>query len=140
MSFRWMRLLAAAVAVALHALSGAAAAQPCHTAQGTERRAVLDATRVPVERAMEHSVELVVKQIRVCGDWAFVIADMQKPGGAEINWSETICSGDVSHLVGALLKNGNDNRWRVKAYELCPTDVPWVDWAAKFNAPAALWQ
>jgi len=89
---------------------------------------------------MEHSVELVVKQIRVCGDWAFVIADMQKPGGAEINWSETICSGDVSHLVGALLKNGNDNRWRVKAYELCPTDVPWVDWAAKFNAPAALWQ
>ena len=135
------RLMFAALAViTMQTLSIAAAAQSCHTAQGSERRAILDATRQSVQQEMKQPIEFVVKRIKVCDRWAFVIADMQKPGGAQINWSQTVCRGDVSHLVGALLQKVGDGRWSAKAHELCPTDVPWVDWATKYNAPAALWQ
>ncbi|MBI1386618.1 MAG: hypothetical protein GC150_17055 [Rhizobiales bacterium] len=139
MSLRRMPFLATIVAITMQTLSVAAAEQ-CHTAQGSERRAILAAARQPAEQALKQPVELVVRRIKVCGPWSFVIADMRKPGGAQIDWDSTVCAGDVSHLVGALLRKAGSGSWRVKASELCPTDVPWVDWASKYNAPAALWQ
>lgn len=127
-------------ALVIHGVANDAVAQTCHTAQGTERRAVLNAARPPVQRDLKQPVEFVVHTIRVCDNWAFVIADMQKSGGSQIDWSNTVCSGDVSHLVGALLNRSAGKAWVVKTYALCPTDVPWVDWAEAYDAPPALWE
>jgi hypothetical protein len=109
----------------------------CHVPAGGERRDVLDAMRGAVERDLRQPVKFVVHTIRICGDWAFVVAEPQQPGGKAIDWQSTICSGDVSHLVGALSQKGATG-WALKDYALCPTDVAWEDWPEKYGAPQAV--
>jgi hypothetical protein len=110
----------------------------CHVPAGPERRGVLDAMRGAIERDLRQSVKFVVHIIRVCGDWAFVVAEPQQPAGKPIDWQSTICTGDVSHLVGALSQMGSAGSWTLKDYALCPTDVAWEDWPEKYGAPQAL--
>lgn len=115
-----------------------AADASCHVPAGAERRDVLDAMRGAVERDLRQPVKFVVHAIRVCGQWAFVVAEPQQPGGKAINWQSTICSGDVSHLVGALSQMGSTGSWTLTDYALCPTDVAWENWPEKYGAPQAL--
>lgn len=108
-----------------------------YTPSGAERKAILDALREPVSRQLEQPVEFVVEKIAVSGEWAFVIATPQRPGGSQIAWQRTVCKGDVSHLVGGLIKRLADG-WSVQALALCPTDVAWETWPGEYGAPAEL--
>lgn len=108
------------------------------TAAG-ERKAILDAFRVPIERDLKQPVVFAVQRYRVIGDWAFVMATPKRPGGGEIAWARTVCSGDVSHLAGGLMKR-EAGRWIVRDYALCPTDVAWDGWPEQYGAPRALFQ
>jgi hypothetical protein len=116
----------------------AAVAEP-YTPKGAERKAVLDALREPVSRRLEQPVEFVVEKIAVSGEWAFVIATPQRPGGSQIAWQRTVCRGDVSHLVGGLMKR-LPGGWSVRALALCPTDVAWETWPSEHGAPAELFK
>jgi hypothetical protein len=114
------------------------AGESCYVAEGTERRAVLDAMRGTVEGDLRQPVMFKVSTIRVCGEWAFVVAEPLKPDGGPLLWERTICKGDVSHLVGALSQKDQSGAWALKEYALCPTDVAWESWPEKYGAPQAV--
>jgi hypothetical protein len=111
-----------------------------HGLAGGERKAVLEALRQPVQRDLKQPIEFVISKMRAEDQWVFVIAELQKPGGTALNWSETICAGDQSHLVGALLQQSTPGKWIVVAYALCPTDVAWEEWPQQYNAPPELFR
>jgi hypothetical protein len=129
----------------LAALSGTVAAKSCPytPAPGSaERKAIADSVRKPVMEALRQRVVFVIKQLKVCGNWAFLEADMQQPGGRPVDWTigtyadavaDDMCGGYVHAL---LVKKGG--RWHVRTHVICATDVPYVGWADEFGAPAAL--
>ena len=117
----------------------ASAQVACFVASGRPRAAILDALREPVSKDLHTKIEFVVKRVRICSGWAFVIATPQKPGGGSIRWAGTPCQGDTSHLVGALLRERGDG-WTLVDYALCPSDVAWEDWPERHRAPAALFE
>lgn len=119
--------------------SGAAAGEP-YTPAGAERKAILDALRQPVQHDLKQAVEFVVSTMKASDKWVFVIANPRRPGGGSLRWAGTMCEGDQSHLVGALLQEKAPREWTVVAYDLCPTDVPWVDWPKEYGAPAGLFE
>ena len=119
------------------AADGATAGGGCHTASGEERAAVLDTLRAPVSSNLKTTVEFAVERVRICGDWAFVIATPRKKGGGAIRLAGTVCAGDTSHLAGGLMRRSG-TAWSLVEYALCPSDVAWSDWPEKFNAPQAL--
>jgi hypothetical protein len=110
----------------------------CHEPRGAERGAILDAMREPVQHDLQQSVKFKVSRIRVCGQWAFTVAEPIKMGGEAIQWQHTMCKGDVSHLVGALERKDATGAWTMTEYALCPTDVAWENWPQKYGVPDAL--
>jgi hypothetical protein len=114
-----------------------AGAGRCDAATGVDRAEIMDVLRAPVSGDLRTDVEFVVKRSRICGDWAFVMATPQKPGGEPIDWSTTVCAGDTSHLVGGLARKNGMN-WSLVDYALCPSDVAWADWPAKHKTPPEL--
>lgn len=106
--------------------AGGAAERACAEAAGDDRLAILNALRNPVSSDLHTQVEFVVERARVCGDWAFVIATPQRPGGGAISWAGTVCAGDTSHLAGGLVRRDGAG-WRLIDYALCPSDVAWAD-------------
>jgi hypothetical protein len=108
-----------------------------------EREAVLDAARVPAEKAVGAPVRFVVRRLEVDGRWAFLLAAMQDPHGERITWAgtrkaEAAAHGLVSSDYAALLWHGDDGRWTVVTHADGPTDVAWADWPSTYGAPAAL--
>jgi hypothetical protein len=108
----------------------------------TERKAIMDALRDPVMEELKQRVVFVVMQLKVCGDWAFLEANPQQPDGRPVDWTmgvyadavaDDMCGGYVHALLVKTV-----GRWRVREHVICATDVPWVDWAQQFGAPAAL--
>jgi hypothetical protein len=100
-----------------------------------ERRIILDSVRGTVERALGPPIEFRVTTLRVCGSWAFMITEPQRPGGGTIQWSRTVCRGDTSHLVGALSERDATGAWLLVEYAICPSDVAWADWPRKYGIP-----
>jgi hypothetical protein len=111
------------------------AASCANVVNPAERRIILDSVRGTVERALGAPIEFRVTTIRVCGGWAFMIAEPQRPGGGTIQWNRTVCRGDTSHLVGALSQRDASGIWRLVENALCPSDVAWADWPAKYGVP-----
>ncbi len=119
-------------------ITGPAFAAPV-TPKGAERAAILDTLRVQVSKELKTRVEFVVEKIVVSGNWAFVIATPQGPNGQQLNWSQTVCSGDVSHLAGGLMMRVGEG-WDLVASALCPTDVAWATWPSDYGAPQELFE
>jgi hypothetical protein len=133
------------VAAALTVLAAPAAAKNCPytPARGSAERArIMDSLREPVMQELKQSVIFVVSRLSVCGNWAFVEAEPQQPGGRPVDWTvgtyadavaDDMCGG-YAHAL--LVKKGGT--WRVREHAICATDVPYVTWAEEFGAPAAL--
>lgn len=122
--------------VSMTAISAPAEAMP-YTPQGEERKAILDALRVTVAEALGAPIEFVVEKIAASGEWAFALVTPRRPGGAPIAWEKTVCAGDVSYLVGGLMRK-NGTSWSVAASAICPTDVAWSEWPKDYGAPAEI--
>lgn len=120
----------------LHATS--VCAQPV-VAEGAVRKALLDTLRTAVAAELGNPIVFVVEKASVEGDWAFILATPKRTASQSIDWSKTVCSGDVSHLVGALMKRKAGN-WVVEAMALCPTDVAWETWPKDYGAPPAIFE
>lgn len=108
----------------------------------TQRILILNTARQSVATELGKPVRFVVKQLNTRDDWAFLDATMQEENGQPIDYhgtryAEAAAHGLKSDRFDALLQRQGDG-WKVRAYSLGPTDVPWVDWAAKYGAPAAL--
>ena len=89
-------------------------------------------------------VNLITTTVNVTDQWSYVVAQPRNADGSEIDWTTTNLASryengamDTGGSVHALLKNEN-GVWTVLEYVLAPTDVAWLDWAARHGAPASV--
>lgn len=109
----------------------------------TERKAIMDALRKPVERDLNRPVLFQVpppSDFRVQRGWAFLTARLRKPDGAPMDFRGTRYAANRefrSDSVNALLHR-TQGHWHVVTFVLCPTDVEWGTWRRKYHAPPAI--
>lgn len=126
------------------ALATGAAAQSAHTPEkgSPERKAILDALRLPVERDLKQKVVFVSDNFKVQGNFAFVSGTPQNSNGgdpdyARTKYAEQVDSGAFDNNFFALLKK-TGGKWRVTTYAIGCTDVCYADWWKRFKAPKAV--
>jgi hypothetical protein len=108
-----------------------------------ERMVILNALRPMVIAEVGAPVEFVVNTIRVLGEWAFVEAHPQRPGGGPIFYIYTryqpmVDAGAFDDTVTALLRL-TPAGWLVYEYDLGATDVVWMEWQPRNLAPTEVY-
>ncbi len=128
----------------LFVLAGGSSAQSVHTPDkgSPERKAILDALRIPVERDLKQKVVFVADNFRVQGTWAFVSGTPQNSSGGDPDYSKTkyadqVDSGAFDNNFFALLRK-TGGRWKVTHYLIGCTDVCYLDWWSRYKAPKAI--
>ncbi|MGD0024974.1 MAG: hypothetical protein ABSC37_10185 [Xanthobacteraceae bacterium] len=139
------RVLSAVIAI-MALLTAPAFAQSITTPPpGSALRAeILNAYRPSVEAQIGAPAEFVIDALNVMGDWAFVEARPQRPGGAPIDWRATkfrnaFEADMMSDLVLGLLHRTGGG-WQVVENAIGPTDVAWEDWLKPYNLPRELFR
>lgn len=107
------------------------------TPQGPERRALLDAARGPAEAALRQPLRFYVTALNREGDWAFLLATMQRPDGGRPR--RAVRDDLTSDSYVALLRREGAG-WRIVDFAVGPTDVPWQDWDREHRAPASVFK
>lgn len=122
----------------------ATSAQTAYTPEkgSPERKAILDALRIPVERDLKQKVVFVADNFKVQGTWAFVSGTPQNSTGGELDYSKTkyadqVDSGAFDDNFFALLRK-SAGKWKVTNYAIGCTDVCYADWWQRFKAPKAI--
>lgn len=91
----------------------------------SERRAILNVVRAPLERRLGAPVELVVTTYRRKPHWAFVQVEPQRPGGRSIN-GRRYYGDDWDNMDGltttAILRKAA-GRWRLVELRVGATDA-----------------
>jgi hypothetical protein len=108
----------------------------------SERKAIIDALRVPVEKRLKQPVVFKIQHLAVDKGWAFALGQPIQPNGKRIDYKKTpyaqaLKDGFFDDSFCALLhlKSGS---WKVAIYNIGATDVQWVDWAKTYGAPSAI--
>ena len=107
-----------------------------------ERKAILDALRVPIERDLKQKIVFVADNFNVHGNWAFVGGTPQAVSGGSPDYGRTQYadakeSGAFDNNFFALLKK-TSGKWKVVTYAIGCTDVCYADWWKRFKAPKAV--
>ncbi|MFN6964380.1 MAG: hypothetical protein ACK4S4_11525 [Pyrinomonadaceae bacterium] len=125
-------------------LAAAADAQSVYTPEkgSPERKAIVDALRMPVERDLRQKIVFVADTFNVSGSWAFVGGTPQKPDGKRPDYSITkyasaVDAGAFDNNFFALLKKTR-GVWRVTTFAIGCTDVCYADWWRRYKAPRAV--
>lgn len=105
-----------------------------------ERKAILAALRVPVEKDFKQKIVFVVDALNSNGKWAYIGGSPQKLGGgnpdlAGTKFAEYEDAYD-GNFFGLLRKTGG--KWRVVTYAIGCTDVCWLDWTTTHKAPKSI--
>jgi hypothetical protein len=136
--------MAGAAAIAVLCNAGAVRAQAIvHVDRAsTERRAILDVVRVPVERYLGIKVVFVVRRLTTFGDWAFADLAPRTEAGGRIDYRRTRFAGDFdpdldSDTVHALLRRTGP-AWTLVEHAFLPTDVAWDWWRQQYRLPRTL--
>jgi hypothetical protein len=123
-----------------------AAAQKIYTpGKGSpERAAIFAALRVTVSKELKQSVSFLANDFKIQGNWAFINGQAQNPKGGAINWKITeyqsaIDDGVFDDNLSALL-NKTGGKWRVVDHAIGCTDVCYLGWDTKHQAPSALFK
>lgn len=135
--------LAVGLFVSLAAVAGQERAQTPGPGSA-ERKAILDALRVPVEKRLKRKVVFKVDALKVLGGWAFVRGVPQQPGGKAMDYGGTpyaqqVRDGAFDDGFSALLRQ-RAGKWSVVTYNIGATDVVWADWAEQHKAPPELFE
>jgi hypothetical protein len=127
--------------VLIFGLAIVAAAQDVHTPDkgSPERKAILDALRVPVEKQLAQPVIFVVDNFNVSGNWSFIGGQPQTPDGERPNYGGTRyaraqAEGMFDNNIFALLKK-TAGRWKVVVFQIGCTDVCYAHWWSRYKAP-----
>jgi hypothetical protein len=136
--------LAALAALLLTAVPSASAQMVTPPPGSPLRTQVLDAFRPTIEREIGAPVIFVIHVLHVAGDWAYVEAVPQRPGGRRIDWARTrfredFQAGMLEDLVLGLLRRQGGG-WRVVEHRIGPTDIAWDDWVGKYRLPRRFFQ
>ena len=142
--FRWGRAWLLALPVALAAPAPAADGVSTPKAGSGERKAILAALRAPVRKDLKKPVVFKVGRLKVLKGWALVEGVPQQPGGRRMEYQGTryqpaLDVGAFDDQIFALLRK-RGTKWRVVAYEIGSTDVPYVDWDRRYGAPSAIFR
>lgn len=108
----------------------------------SERKAILDALRVPVEKDLRQRVTFKIGRIAVQRPFAYVSGQPLRPNGHAINYRKTryaaaVRAGAFDDGVLALLRFKNGS-WKVIVVEIGATDFPGEYWIKEYGAPRAL--
>ncbi len=129
------------VAISLSVFAVALQAQTPYTPEkgSPERKAILDALRMPVERDLKQKVVFVAENFNVLGSWAFVSGTPQNANGGSPDYSRTqyadaVDSGAFDNNFFALLRK-TAGKWKVTTYAIGCTDVCYADWWRRYRAP-----
>ncbi|MGB7203087.1 MAG: hypothetical protein WBD16_12615 [Pyrinomonadaceae bacterium] len=105
-----------------------------------DRKVILDALRVPVEKQLKQRIVFVIDSFKVQGSWAFVSGQPMTPSGGKPNLEGTVFDGEENmfddNFFGLLKKTGG--KWKVITHALGCTDVCYVDWWRRYKAPKAI--
>ena len=109
-----------------------------------ERKAILDALRIPVQKKLRQRVIFKIDNIDVKDSFAFVLATPLRSNGGAIDYKKTPYArdfeeGHFSDLACGLLRFSK-GRWTVIACEVGPTDVVWASWPDDYGAPRAIFE
>lgn len=139
------------LAVGLLAIACAPPAQPAKqeepagaaSAEATTQ-AVLGALTVIVSAEIGTPVSLEATTANLTEDWAYIVAGPRNPDGSAIDWMTTNLASryengvmDESGAIYALLQKQN-GAWVAVEHVIAPTDVAWLDWAARHSVPAGV--
>ena len=107
-----------------------------------ERKAILDALRIPVERDLKQPIVFVADNFKVLGTWAFISGTPQATSGGAPNYAGTKYAeaeneGAFDNNFFALLRK-TSGKWRVTTYAIGCTDVCFADWWQRYKAPKAI--
>ncbi len=128
-------------------LAIAASAQKVYTPakDSAERKAILNALRVSVEKELKQKVSFNVDVFNVQGAWAFLSGEpMNAAGTGKPNYKRTIYQKAIdedmfdSNFFAVLKKSGA--KWTVITYAIGCTDVCYSTWADDYKAPKAIFQ
>lgn len=107
-----------------------------------ERKAIMNALRVPVEKELKKKAIFAVSHLKVQGNWAFMTGTPQKADGSQMDYRGTIYQQEQENgafddgIVALLKKTGG--KWRVVKYLIGATDVPYGYWWKDYKAPKAV--
>ena len=107
-----------------------------------ERKAILDALRIPVEKELKQKIVFAAEHFNVAGNWAFLGGDPQSASGGQPNYRGTpyqrAKDADMfDNNFFALLKK-TAGKWKVVTYAIGCTDVCYADWWRRYRAPKAI--
>ncbi|MFZ1699999.1 MAG: hypothetical protein WBO10_09070 [Pyrinomonadaceae bacterium] len=130
------------ICAVIFSVAGIAVGQSVYTREksSTERKAILDALRVPVEREMRQKIIFVVDNFKIQGNWAFVSGTPQNSTGGPPDLSITRRNEGEDmfddNFFGLLKRTGG--KWKVVTHALGCTDVCYANWWKKYRAPKAI--
>lgn len=107
-----------------------------------ERKAIVDALRVPVEKRLKQPVIFKIDHLKVQNSWAFLTGRPQSSDGSAFDYTNTVYqdavdSGAFDDGIVALLRKVK-GKWTVVQYVIGATDVPYVDWDKEYRAPRGI--
>lgn len=125
-------------------LAGAAFGQKVYTPEksSTERKAILAALRVPVEKELKQKIQFSIEHFNVSGNWAFLGGAPQNMKGGKPDYRGTIHQEAIdadafdNNFFAVLKKTGG--KWKVVTYAIGCTDVCYATWWKDFKAPKAI--
>jgi hypothetical protein len=123
-------------------VSPAVSAQSVYTPErdSAERKAILAALRVPVEKDFKQKIVFVIDTFNSNGSWAYISGSPKSPGGGDPSLKGTKFAEYEDaydhNFFGLLRKSGG--KWRVVTYAIGCTDVCWLDWAETHRAPRSV--
>lgn len=131
-----MRLLAAIFVALIGSMALAQkAVEP--KAGSAERKAIMDALRVPFEKEIGGKLIFKVSWLRAAGGWAYAQFAPLRPGGKPVDWRKTkfkeeFEQGVLDSTSIALLQK-TSGKWKVVRYAIGPTDYPVEYWLEKLK-------
>lgn len=139
-----MKTRALVISLFLFASFSSGVAQSVYTPEkgSAERKAILDALRVPVEKELKQKIVFATEHFKVSGAWAFLGGDPQssndgKPDYRGTPYQEAIDADMFDNNFFAILKKSG-GKWKVVHYAIGCTDVCYADWWSRYKAPKAI--
>ena len=129
--------------VVIVAVLSATAQTPYTPEKGSaERKAILDALRIPVERDLKQKIVFSADHFKVRGNWAFLSGSPRNVSGGEPDYRNTkyweeVDSGAFDNNFFALMRR-TGGKWKVVTHAIGCTDVCYLDWWSRYKAPKAI--
>ena len=109
-----------------------------------ERKAIMDALRVPIKKQLKKDVIFKIDALKVQNGWAFVRGVPKRPDGGPMDYRGTVYAANIQagafdDWFCALLKRRGD-QWQGVQYSIGATDVVWEGWDKQYHAPSAIFR